>query len=288
MTTFDLAVSYAALGYWVFPCDARKRPYIDRWQLDASIYPDQLAAWWGRFPRAAIGLAHRLSGTMALDVDVKPGRPGHETLAALCAGGATVPHAPQFTTASGGGQYILCRDARHAGLSGNYVDRAALPKPGKPLFGPGLDAIFGYSVLPSGDALPGRAWCDGCEPADVLPDYAPAWVSEAVDARIAESEALALLPPPAPPARGDGSTLRYVAAAVDGETADLATVPYGNRHDAIYVASCNIGRAIARAGRLDLVTWAAETIAASGGWTAKRVHERSILDGISWGLEHGQ
>lgn len=286
MTPLDCAVLYGSLGLHVFPCGVNakgaKVPYLKRWQEIASTDAAQIGDWWGKTPGAMIGLAHRLSATLALDIDRHDGgASGWKTLMVHRIAGHDDPYTLAYRTASGGAQRILARPADLAALSGNY--------PGA--LGPGLDIILGYSILPSGDATPGREWVNA--PGETWPAPAPDWIADAARKRADRSLAAAALPPapmpamPRPGSTADAASLRYVAAAVEGETADLAAVALGGRHDAIHLAACNIGRAIARAGRLDLATWAADAIASSGGWTANRVHRATIEDGLTWGLKHG-
>lgn len=66
------ALAYAAQGWPIFPCNAQKEPYTDRGVIDATTNPKQIEEWWGRWPRANIGLHVGAAGMMVLDLD-----PGH-------------------------------------------------------------------------------------------------------------------------------------------------------------------------------------------------------------------
>jgi DNA-binding transcriptional ArsR family regulator len=65
------ALDYADQGMPVFPCVPEgKAPLTQRGHLDASTDPDQLRAWWRRWPEANIGVpTGERSGILALDVD---------------------------------------------------------------------------------------------------------------------------------------------------------------------------------------------------------------------------
>ncbi|MCB0215045.1 MAG: bifunctional DNA primase/polymerase [Chloroflexi bacterium] len=161
----DAALDYAAHGYHVFPTRPDKRPHIKRWQAVATTDPAQIDRWWRRWPTAGIGIAHDLSGTIAIDVDAKPedGRDGWATLRRL-QDQHTLPATLTMVTPSGGAQYIYARPAELAGQRGNRPNA----------FGPGVDLIAGYSVVPS-PADPGRQWTD--DPAQ-LPAWLPSWAAE--------------------------------------------------------------------------------------------------------------
>lgn len=286
MTPLDCARAYAGQGLYVFPCvmvdmgGARpvKRPAIRAWQDDASTDAHRLDEWWTRWPLAMVGIAHRLTGTMALDIDVKPDADGWLTMLRRRLAGDAEPQTLAFGTASGGAQRVFLRPPALGALSGNFP--ASL--------GPGLDAIYGYSVLPSGDATPGRTWVNA--PGTLWPAPAPEWVTLPAMARADELAALAILETRAPtrpvwtgPA-DDSRSMRYVATALDAETARLVTVPYGQRHDAIFRAACALGKACGRADRLDLLPWCRDAIVGAAGWTAKPVHARSIDEGLARGM----
>lgn len=281
----DHALRYARAGWSVFPCrlDTRgaKRPMIDRWQLVASTDPDQLAAWWGDAPGAMVGLAHRLTGTLALDIDAKPDASAALRLAMILEEDPArwLPYGPAFRSKSGGAQYIMQRPDDLADLSGNYTK----------VFGVGSDLILGYSVLPSGTATPGRRWLFGTD-ADPAPP-APGWIADMARARRDASAAIAVLPVevrpmPIPATPADALSLRYVSAAIDGEAAAIRALPSGERQVGLHRAACNVGRALGRASRWDLAGWAADTLATAAAWCQTR-HERATIDrGIAWGLEH--
>lgn len=285
MTASPLAYArrYGELGFHVFPCDIVmrdgklvKQPMIAEWQLRASTDPDQLAEWWARWPGAMVGMAHRLTGTIALDLDRKDGRDGGLALIQNMLLGRREVATPAFRSATGGLQRIYARPVDLAALSGNY--------PGA--LGAGLDVIAGYSVLPSGGATPGREWTPGRTPGDLPPAGCPDWIIEPLRKREDEAAALAILPRPAAPSGGDVGTTRYVAAALDGEIEAIRALAPGGRQDGLHVAACNVGRACGRAGRSDLAGWCADALASAAGWANTRHERATIARGIEWGLTH--
>lgn len=284
MTPLQHALWYAQAGLYVFPCimveaggkKAVKRPAVKDWQHAASTDAGRLEEWWGRWPGAMVGVAHRLTATVALDIDVKPECDGWQTYLRRRLAGDLDPLTLAFQTSSGGAQRLFLRPPELRHLSGNFAGS----------LGPGLDAIYGYSVLPSGMvATPGRVWVNS--PDDVLvPSPAPAWVLAPALEREEERAAMERLTGVAAPVLPADPTrrMKYVKAAVEGEAGELAAVPFGQRHDAVFRAAFNAGRACARAGQPGLIEWCKDVIVASGGWTAKRVHDQTINDGLARGL----
>lgn len=71
MTPLNAALTYASLGWPVFPCNG-KIPLVSGGFKSASKNPEQIKQWWTRTPEANIGLpTGQISGLVALDVDLK-------------------------------------------------------------------------------------------------------------------------------------------------------------------------------------------------------------------------
>jgi hypothetical protein len=71
MTLLDIALTYAAKGWQVFPCQpGGKKPITTHGLKDATTNRAQITAWWQREPNANIALATgAISNVMVLDVD---------------------------------------------------------------------------------------------------------------------------------------------------------------------------------------------------------------------------
>ncbi|WOH70648.1 bifunctional DNA primase/polymerase [Bradyrhizobium sp. NDS-1] len=121
----EFALSYAARGWHVFPCNVlNKRPLVRR-DLDAegketpgtggvkkaTADVDQIREWWQRWPTAMIGVAcGPASGVWAIDPDApkKPGEPdGRANWAALCLKHGCAATHTHLTP--GGGKHLLFR-----------------------------------------------------------------------------------------------------------------------------------------------------------------------------------
>ena len=261
-----------------------KRPIIPAWQNDATRDTGLIREWWGRTPAAMVGLAHRLSGTLALDIDAHDGRPGILTMMRHRLAGADDQATPSFRTATGGEQRILARPSDLAALSGNYTGTG---KDGAPQnLGHGLDVILGYSVLPSMTATPGRRWAYERAPSEVIPAGCPDWIVEPIRARLEHAAALESMPRQPAPSDLTGS-YRYVAAAIDGEVEAIRGLQPGGLQTGLHRAACNVGRALARSGRLDLAGYAADVLTSAAPW-ANTTHERATIHrGIEWGMKNG-
>jgi hypothetical protein len=118
------ALAYATrFGYAVHPLKpGAKTPITAHGFKDASKDPDQIRAWWTQYPDANIGIATgAVNGVSVLDVDVKDGAGGDDTLAALLAehGETFDAHVLQRTW-SGGHQLFFAYDPRARQGAGCY------------------------------------------------------------------------------------------------------------------------------------------------------------------------
>ena len=77
------ALAWSRRGFRVFPIEfGTKKPRIERYLLEATCDAAQIVVWWSKWPDANIGVALG-QGVFVLDVDVKEGKPGLLSLAAL-------------------------------------------------------------------------------------------------------------------------------------------------------------------------------------------------------------
>jgi hypothetical protein len=167
LNALDATLKYVAKGWPVFPCNAHKQPLLKDWPNTASIDPEQITAWWTRWPYALIGMpTGERTCIVVLDIDRKHGRNGVRTLAGL--GYAELPAVPTVLTAHGGFHLHFQRPEgglrNTAGAGGRGI-------------GDGLDwrGDGGYVVLPAPGS--GYRWgdlnYDNCPlqlpPEDLLP-----------------------------------------------------------------------------------------------------------------------
>jgi hypothetical protein len=221
MTPLDQALAYAE-RWPVFPTGLIPRsdgtfdkvPLVkwakdpkDRAAVDARD-PVTIARWWLRWPDAAISIpTGARSGVIVLDIDVKKGRNGFDTLADL--GKSILPDTPIAHTPSGGVHvYFACNKQveirNSAGVKG---------------LGTGLDVRGdgGQVVLPG----PGGYWWDPHANFDTLvPMPAPAWLGRR--------------PPKQRNSSTSGRAGRFDPQAFLGEACRrIRTAPDGTKHDTI-------------------------------------------------------
>jgi len=103
-TMLDAALDYAATYNWlVFPVKRNKTPLTEHGFYNATTDPEQISAWYNNGVRRGIGLATgKQSGVVALDVDMKDGKNGEASLAALEAQHSALPTTVSACTGSGG------------------------------------------------------------------------------------------------------------------------------------------------------------------------------------------
>jgi hypothetical protein len=135
----DAALSYAARGWHVLPLKPRAKTPLTRHGLkDASTDENQIREWWGRWPRANIGIACGPSGLAVVDVDVRSGgNIGFESLF------AAEPETLNAFTGSGDG-------SRHWYFAANGESCRVLA-PGLDLKGDGGYVVVPPSIHPSGE-----------------------------------------------------------------------------------------------------------------------------------------
>jgi len=115
----DVVMLYAP-GLPVFPLRPDKSPYIAHGFKAATADPAQIAAWSKQWPNALVGVpTGPASRLFVLDVDVKKGKDGFETLRRK---GWIPPPTQTHTTRNGGGKHYLFRWPDGGNLS-NSVDK---------------------------------------------------------------------------------------------------------------------------------------------------------------------
>jgi hypothetical protein len=173
--TAQAAADFAAAGFSIFPLlPGEKRPHklAPNGFKDASADPEQIAAWWREAPKANVGLWPGGSGLLVLDVDVKKGAGGLESLASLEAQHGPLPACPVVETPSGGLHYYFRVPA------GRTFDNktGSLPK--------GIDvrSASGYVVAPPSWSVAEKKayrWREGAGLDLGFPEM-PAWLVDAL------------------------------------------------------------------------------------------------------------
>ncbi len=81
----DNALALALKGLHVFPITPGEKapPLVKQWQISATTNPGDINLWWDQWPNANIGCHVGASGHVVLDIDVKNGVDGFETLRGL-------------------------------------------------------------------------------------------------------------------------------------------------------------------------------------------------------------
>lgn len=106
------ALAYARDGWAVLPLKGKK-PLTQHGYKDASKDPVQITQWWTQSPGANIGLVTGTgSGRLVLDIDVKNGHRGDESLRELEAQYGGLPITRESRTASGGWHYLFLMPAQ--------------------------------------------------------------------------------------------------------------------------------------------------------------------------------
>jgi hypothetical protein len=123
--TLDRALAYAHRGWHVFPCHpGEKTPATTHGYRDATTDPEQITAWFTRWPRHNLAIATGRPGPDVLDVDdYGPGRNGYGALAQL-RGAGLLDNAAAYLRTPGGGlhAYFTGTTQRCAHLAGHRLD----------------------------------------------------------------------------------------------------------------------------------------------------------------------
>lgn len=164
-TKLAAALDAASRGFRVFPVRRdSKIPWRAGWQEAATVDATQIEAWWSENPNWNIGVATG-DGLLVVDVDVKDGKQGAESLAMLEMMG--LPETMRVRTPTGGVHVYLATDRRRSGRAGNIKDL------------PGLDTRGdGNLVLWPGSYI-GRHKYELTDDRPIAPS--PSWLLDAVE-----------------------------------------------------------------------------------------------------------
>lgn len=258
----DAALRIAAEGHRVFPCtnDGKKVPLVT-WRTSASDRIEVIEAWWKEWPDALIGhpTGMRSSSRGAwcvtvIDVDVKKGATGPETLAMMEQQLGFLPETCTSITRSGG-QHRWFWTATEVRNSTSKIGR---------LDAPGLDvrAEGGFVVVPPSEGYEwiGDSWLTPS--GDVqLAELPHAWV----EAMTARAKPVAVPRPLTVEVNLPGRRA-YTDKALDAELRTLAATPQGERNGQLFKAAASLG-GLVLAGALsrDGVAAALDSVCAT--WT---------------------
>lgn len=124
-TPLRQALTYAARGWPVFPCQAgQKTPATAHGHLDATTEPRQITAWFGRHPDWNLAIATGAPGPDVLDVDDHgPAGNGYAAFARLSRAGLVDGAMAYVRTPSGGlHAYFTGSAQRNGHLAAHHLD----------------------------------------------------------------------------------------------------------------------------------------------------------------------
>lgn len=307
MTPLDSALALAAQGWRIFPCDPHpekpraKRPLVvaDRdaagksiegsgWPMKASCDPEQIRAWWARWPNALIGMAPGWAGGYVVDLDPK-GEAVEAVEARLAeAIGGPLPRGPRTITQSGG---------RH--LWFRRPDGAHWPNDPPGLKNIDIRCDGGYVILPPSRLANGNAYAwEGGVPFDAAtaPEVPPALLKLIADRKAHRHDGEApFAPRESGPARvlasdrpGEEAKRRYARAALDRIAADLARAQPGQRGTELYAAACALGRFMAAGAISEREALAALEDGAEANGLTREDGRKRVAREIARGLDLGR
>lgn len=251
MSLGDIA---ARLPWPVFACGDDKRPVVATGFKAASRDRAIIMAQFDRPGASMIGVpTGKVSGIVAIDVDIKEGRDGSEWLEE---NRAALPETRTHRTRSGGLHLLF------AAPDGVEIrNSASKVAPGVDVRGEG-----GYIIMPPS---PGYLIADPSEPAEM-----PGWL---VRACVRQD------PPDLPPERPQERHERYTQAAIDGEVAAILRAGEGSRNVTLNTAAVRLGTLVG-AGQMTRRT--AEVELQQAGLAAGLLI-REVLATIKSGLDFG-
>jgi hypothetical protein len=261
-TSLDWALSYVRAGLSIFPCDASRRPLIERGFHGGSTDERTIAAWGRRWPSTDWGGAvpERL---IVVDLDVKTGRNGRRDFEELEGRPAESIQTPISTTPSAGLHiWYDAGDRRLCQIGGRI--------PGHP----GIDTRAGgkgFVVLPGPNN--GRTWL---RPLSTPLAPALAWLP-AEDVRAASAVTAER---PAPFAAPTPFAHYAFNASLPGIVRTIERAVEGTRNSILFWGACRLGEFV-RVGLVD-EPWAAELLLLAAQRCGLPANEatRTIMSGL--------
>jgi len=274
------AINYGTSGVPVFPClnSEDKRPLTANGFKDATTNADQIEAWWRKWSSALIGLpTGNASGLFVIDIDVKHGNNGLETLAALEKEHGPLPETLTVRTWSGGEHryFIYPRDidlTKYKPL-GNSSGR----------LGRGIDTRGegGYVIVPPSQ-IDGKFYeyiNFGVKPAPL-----PAWVLKILLRPLDDEKPTQAARPFNPVDDAHGGT-PYGIKALEGIIDKTANAPKGERNINLFESAIRYGALQAGGELTDAGIGVLKQAALQTGLTLDEV-EKTFKSGYEYGLKH--
>ncbi len=220
----DAALAYVRRGWAVLPVAPNKTPLTAHGVRDAATDEATVGSWWKRWPNALIGVATgRVSGVVALDIDLRPDGDGFASLADM---GIPMPIGPTASTPCGG-LHIFFR-------APDYEVKNSASK-----IGPYLDVRGdgGYIIVPPG---PGRCW-DASANLETMPlPPMPEWMVATKIVKQAPHPGMQIKIQPLP-SRTSGELTPYGEAALDNAFARIFNAAPGAQEVTLNTESYCIG-----------------------------------------------
>ena len=280
------ALDYAARGLPVFPCNPSaikpysKRPLTEHGFKDASTDPEQIKAWWTKWPAALIGgRMGRDAGLFGIDPDVPKEEGDPDGLAswhALVAEHGGIPHTHSHESPSGGLHVLFRWDDTHP-----VTNREGSLPAGINVRGEG-----GYLIFPPSKLADGKAY----RLADEF-DYwnfaeAPGWLLELIETKLEKPVDISTHVPAEAP-RAAGSHDRYVAAAVEKECQAVLQEPKGGRNNRLNTAAFNLGTIVGAGALTSSYAVSRLLDAAKGAGLVAQDGQRAVMATIESGMTSG-
>ena len=285
----EAALAYARYGKPVFPNfavlkksatlenpDYDKHPCTTNGFRNATKDSGQIEAWWHKRPDALIGMPMgSASGLFVIDLDVKHGENGFETLAALEAEFGPLPETLMAETWSGG---------RHLFFQFPSLDPTKYKPLGNSakLLGPGIDTRGegGYIIVPP-SPIGGKyyRYINDAKPA-ILTE----WAIEKLRKSIVEAQAAQAPPPPLSYMDIANGGTAYGLAALEEILREMANCPKGKSNETLNKLSFRLGQLVSSN---DLTVSAAESIKYCSRLTARNTREE-IEKTFNSGFQNGQ
>ncbi len=287
VSMLDHALRLAQDGIPIFPCKLNKQPYVAGGFKAATTDPNQVRAWWSKWPDALIGMpTGAASGIAVLDLDLRQDEDGNVTTDGLSLiqrvmdeNGWKMPETVAVETPNGGFHGYFRHQSgfsNSAGKIGNGIDTR----------GDG-----GYVIVPPSRLPDGRCYRNVSEPG-LTPADAPEWLAIGFcEHRFPEAEQ-----PNEGASDGDQSPMEghhsqegqnspYGMAALESECAAVAAAPQGTRNDLLNKAAFRMGQLVLRKYVLRAVVEGRLMGAALHAGLGEEEARRSIRSGLDAGMK---